>query len=206
MGRLLKSAGRIVPAEVLEATEQAAAIVAVANARADAVRQQAEAAREQVRRQGYDEGRAEAVAALTETLAAAALEAQRARTRAEPGAMRLAAQLAAKMTEKIVGHAVALTPALLVEIAEQALAASRAQSGLVRLRVHPDDLTALRGDAARRRLLGRLEAGVELELHADAAVGRHGCVVETASLRLDARLETQLAALERALAGEVDHG
>jgi flagellar biosynthesis/type III secretory pathway protein FliH len=206
VGRVLKSAGRIVPAEVVEATERAAAIVAVANAHADAVRQQAEAAREQARRDGYDDGRAEALAGLTETLAAAALEAQRVRARAEPAAMRLAAQLAAKMTEKILGHAVALAPALLIEIAEQALTASRAHAGLVRLRVHPDDLTILRGDPARRRLLARLETGVELELQADASVGRHGCVVETASLRLDARLETQLAALERALAGEADRG
>jgi hypothetical protein len=36
---------------------------------------------------------------------------------------------------------------------------------------------------------------------ADEAVGRAGCVIETAVGRVDARLETQLAALERALTG-----
>jgi flagellar biosynthesis/type III secretory pathway protein FliH len=35
----------------------------------------------------------------------------------------------------------------------------------------------------------------------DPAIGRHGCVVETAVGRLDARLQTQLDALERALRG-----
>jgi len=36
---------------------------------------------------------------------------------------------------------------------------------------------------------------------ADASVGRNGCVVETPVGRLDARLQTQLDALERALRG-----
>jgi len=36
---------------------------------------------------------------------------------------------------------------------------------------------------------------------ADPAIGRHGCVVETVVGRLDARLDTQLDALEKALRG-----
>jgi flagellar biosynthesis/type III secretory pathway protein FliH len=40
---------------------------------------------------------------------------------------------------------------------------------------------------------------------ADEAVGRYGCVIETPHGRVDARLETQLAALERAL-GAVGEG
>ena len=42
-------------------------------------------------------------------------------------------------------------------------------------------------------------AGTALELRTDERVGRHGCVVETATVRIDARLAPQLAALERAL-------
>jgi flagellar biosynthesis/type III secretory pathway protein FliH len=210
VGRLLKNAGRIVPAEVLGATEQAAAILAAAHAGADDVRRQAEAFREQARQQGYqqgyDDGRDAAAATLTGTLADAALQAERARLRAEPAAMRLAAPLASKMTEKIIGHALAVAPALLIEIAAQALQASRARAGVIRLRVHPADLAVLGSDEARRRLRARLAVGAELSLVADASVGRHGCVVETASVRLDARLSTQLAALERALDAEDARG
>ncbi len=183
MGRLVKSAGRVVPAPMVGAMEQAAEL------------------RAEARRQGYAEGRDAAAAELTETLAAAALEAASVRVQAEPAALRLAGRLAARMAEKIVGRAVEVEPDALTAIAAQALAASRARAGLIKLRVNPDDRAALERDEARRALLARFEGGVELELVDDAAVTRGGCVVETAAVRLDARLETQLAALERAVAG-----
>jgi flagellar biosynthesis/type III secretory pathway protein FliH len=69
------------------------------------------------------------------------------------------------------------------------------------LRVHPDDWAAV--EAARPALAARLAKAVELRLVVDAEVGRHGCVVESAAGRLDARLDTQLAALEKAVFGHV---
>ncbi len=182
--------------------EQAAAILAAANARAAALVREGEEARAEARQQGYADGRDAAAAELTETLAAAARQAARVRVQAEPAAMRLAGRLAAKMAEKIVGRAVDVEPDALTAIAAQALAASRARAGLVKLRVNPDDRAALERDDARRVLLARFEGAVELEIVDDAAIGRGGCVVETATARLDARLETQIAALERAVAGE----
>lgn len=183
MGRLIKTAGRLLPAPMVGAVEQAAEL------------------RAEARRQGYAEGRDAAAAELTETLAAAALAAASVRLQVEPAAMRLAGRLAARMAEKIVGRAVEVEPDALTAIAAQALAASRARAGLIKLRVNPDDRAALERDEARRALLARFEGGVELELVADPAVTRGGCVVETAAVRLDARLETQLAALERAVGG-----
>jgi flagellar biosynthesis/type III secretory pathway protein FliH len=182
--------------------EQAAAILAAANARAAALVREGEALREEARRQGYADGRDAAAAELTGTLASVAREAAAVRLQAEPAAMRLCGRLAARMAERIVGHAVELEPDALTAIAAQALAASRARAGLIKLRVNPDDRAALERDHARGRLLARFEGGVELEILADPAVGRGGCVVETATVRLDARLETQIAALERAVAGE----
>jgi flagellar biosynthesis/type III secretory pathway protein FliH len=202
VGRILQSAGRIVPAEVLGAKEQAEEILSSARARADELRREIEADRVLARREGYADGRAAAAAELTEALAGAALEAARVRAGVEPSALRLAARLAARMAEKIVGRAIDLDPGLMAELAEQALVASRARAGVIRLWIHPDDRALLAGDEARRRLLARLEAGAELQLRADPAVGRYGCIVETATVRLDARLDTQLAALERALAAE----
>ncbi len=160
-----------------------------------------EALRAEARRQGYADGQDAAAAELTEALAAAARQAAAVRVQAEPAAMRLSGRLAAKMAEKIVGHAVEVDPDTLIAIAAQALVASRARAGLIKLRVNPDDRAALERDEARRVLLARFDGGVELEILADPAVGRGGCVVETATVRLDARLETQIAALERAVAG-----
>jgi len=202
MGRVQKGVGRVVPAEVLGAQQQAEAILAAAHARAEVIRREAEAVREEGRRQGIAEGRAAAAVELADALGVARAEEERLRVQARPAALRLALGMA----EKIVGRAVDLAPELVADIAEQALAASRARTGKVTLRLHPDDLPALATDGPRRRLLGRLRAGAELLLVADPSVGRHGCVVETPAGRLDARIQTQLDALERALAGEDAHG
>ena len=107
--------------------------------------------------------------------------------------------LARKMAEKIVGRAVELDPSVLGEIVGQALEASRVRGGSVVLRVHPDDLSAV--EQARPQWSQRLVMAANVRVVADASVGRHGCVVETPVGRLDARLQTQLDALERALRG-----
>jgi flagellar biosynthesis/type III secretory pathway protein FliH len=103
------------------------------------------------------------------------------------------------MAEKIVGQAAALDPTLVAAIAARALEAARAGAGTVLLRVHPDDLAAV--EAARPALAARLAAAAVLKIVADPTVDRAGCVVDTAAGRLDARLATQLAALERAVFG-----
>jgi flagellar assembly protein FliH len=131
---------------------------------------------------------------------AAILAAARAVANQERAAARDAAVLLArKMAEKIVGHAVAVDPKIMREIAARALDAAKPGRESVLLRVHPDDLASLAGTQAE----WLAEAGVkaDVKLIADAAVGRSGCVVETAVGRLDARLQTQLDALERALRG-----
>ena len=107
--------------------------------------------------------------------------------------------LARKMAEKIIGRAVDLDPSVMGEIAGQALAASRARGGAVVLRVHPDDLAAI--EQSRAQWLRRIASAASVRVVADASVGRDGCVVETPVGRLDARLQTQLDALERALRG-----
>jgi flagellar assembly protein FliH/type III secretion protein L len=153
-------------------------------------------ARAEAQRRGLEEGRAEAAALLV----AARAEAERLLAAARPAAL----AIAAKMAEKIVGRAVALDAGVMAEIAAEALAACRTRAGSsVRLRVHPDDLAAVEGRQAA--LLARLADGAALEVVGDEAVGRAGCVVETPVGRVDARLETQLAALERALQGEEGH-
>jgi flagellar biosynthesis/type III secretory pathway protein FliH len=124
----------------------------------------------------------------------AAAEAEAARLVAAAGPTAIA--LAVKMAEKIVGRAVTLAPEIMAEIAAGALASCRPGAGTVRLRIHPDDLPAVE---ARRAALEAGAPAAALELVADEAVGRHGCVIETSQGRVDARLETQLAALERAL-------
>jgi type III secretion protein L len=139
---------------------------------------------------GLAAGREAALAELTALVASARADAEEARVQARDAAV----VLARRMASKIVGHAVDVAPEVMGDIAAQALAASRAKAGAVVLRVHPEDLDAV--EQARGRWGG---GSVVVRLVPDPAVGRHGCVVETPSGRVDARLESQLAALERAL-------
>jgi flagellar biosynthesis/type III secretory pathway protein FliH len=103
------------------------------------------------------------------------------------------------MAERIVGRAVDLGPEVMADIAGAALETCRASGGVVNLRLHPDDLAA--ASARRDALAARAPGASALAFVADEAVGRYGCVVETAHGRVDARLESQLAALEGALLG-----
>jgi flagellar assembly protein FliH len=201
MGRLLKRTGRLVPAAVVSAKEEAARLVADARAEAASARAalatELGSAREDAERRGYEAGlaagREAAHAEVTELLVAARADADAARLRSRDAAV----VLARRMAEKIVGRAVTLAPEVMGEIVAQALAASRARAGAVVVRVHPEDLAALEKD--RPRWAARLSAAAEVRLAADPSVGRHGCVVETPVGRLDARLGAQLDALERAI-------
>jgi flagellar biosynthesis/type III secretory pathway protein FliH len=184
VGHVIK--GHVVPAVVMDARAQAAEIVAAAVAERERARASGFA-------RGRDEGRAEAAAALVGMLAAARAEERAVRARVEPAAF----AIAARMAEKIVGHAVALDPTIMATIAAEAVAACRTRGGVAQLRVHPDDLAPVM--ATRAALADALGGEDALEIVADESVGRHGCVVDTAVGRVDARLATQLEALRRVL-------
>jgi flagellar biosynthesis/type III secretory pathway protein FliH len=197
MGRLVKGQGYVLPKVVLSANEEAAGIIAAAVAESDFLAARAAEVAEQERQRGYQEGlalgRQEAMASFTEILVRARQDAEEIRVATRDGAI----PLARRMAERIVGRALELHPSLIADIANQALAASRARSGPVVLRVNPEDLSHL--ESQRARLVARLPSAVDLKVTADEKVARGGCVIETASARLDAQLGHQLDALEKAL-------
>jgi type III secretion protein L len=188
-----------VPAATIGARDKTASMLAEARTDAKTIRAQAAAARDEGVRQGREEGRAHAAAEMAALLADARAHAARLREAATPTAI----TLATKMAEQIVGRAVTLAPDLMAEIAGAALDACRPRGDWVRVRVHPDDAAAV--SARRQALAARAPHAAVLDIVADESVNRHGCIVETAVGRVDARLETQLAALERALT-EQTHG
>jgi flagellar biosynthesis/type III secretory pathway protein FliH len=199
MGRLIEGPGQVIPGPIFDAHVEARAIRATARDLLAAAEAAAAELRADARRDGFAlgliEGRVQAAAQAGALLADARARAARALTAAAPAA----AVLAVKMAERIVGRAVSLAPETMAEIAATAITASRPREAALTLRLHPDDLPAV---SARRDLLAaRAPAATEIALVADASVGRHGCVVETALGHVDARLEVQLAALERAILG-----
>jgi flagellar biosynthesis/type III secretory pathway protein FliH len=195
MGRVIKRHGHVVPAVVMDARAEAATIVERARREVEALRAEVETLREEARRSGHEEGRARAAAELATILGAARVEADAMLADVRPAAL----AIAAKMAEKIVGRAVALDPGVMGEIAAEAVAACRTRGGTLLLRVHPDDLAGV--EARRGEIAERLGGQGTLQIVADESVGRHGCVVDTAVGRVDARLETQLAALTKELRG-----
>ena len=196
MGRIVSGLGRVVPAAAVDARADADTLRAAARAEADTIRAQTIAARDEAVREGRAQGRAEAAAEIAALLVEARAHAARLRT--APAAV----ALATKMAEQIVGRAVALAPEVMADIVGAALDACRPRGEGVRVRVHPDDAAPVleRRDA----LAVRVPAAAALEIVADESVGRHGCIVETAVGRVDARLATQLDALERALTEQTD--
>jgi type III secretion protein L len=179
MGRIIKASAGPAPADLAEAA---------------AVRVEAAALFEAARRDGFDAGQAEGVAQAALILADARAEAARALAAVTPTAI----VLAGKMAQKIVGRAVAQDAGVVAEIAAEALGTCRIDVASLRVRVHPEELAAV--EQRRDRLAARAP-GVLIEVVADEGVSRHGCVIDTPRGRVDARLETQLAALERALGG-----
>ena len=177
--------------------EQAAAPAQVFDARLEAeqILRQAQAEAERIRAQAAAEGRERGLAAVTELLVGARAAASRVRS-ASAAELRV---LAVRIAEKIIGRELAHRPEAIVDIVAEALGNVGA-ARQVTVRCHPDDLQAL--ERGRPRLLERCTRSPAVHLRADATVGRAGCVVETELASLDARLSTQLDAIERALRGE----
>jgi flagellar biosynthesis/type III secretory pathway protein FliH len=193
VGAVIKRYGRVVPGEVLDARAAAEAVRRAAHDELVQGRATLAAEREAARREGHAEGRAQGAAEIVAELAGARARAQRELTTSAPAAI----ALGRKMAEMIIARQIALDPAAMADLVAAALASCRPTAGTVTVRLHPDEL----GPATARRdaLAARVPAAAELRFVADVSVGRHGCIVDMPGGQLDARLETQLAALERAL-------
>jgi flagellar biosynthesis/type III secretory pathway protein FliH len=139
-------------------------------------------------RDGFAAGLAQAGALLVE---AAALRAATLAT-AEHDVTTLALEVA----RRIMTDALTVDPSLIVGVVAPLLERVRFAGATV-LRVHPEDRPALE---AWIRLGGpRSEPLAALTLQSDAMITRGGCIVSTGGSEQDARIETQLSALAKAL-------
>lgn len=194
MQSILKSArsGPLIHRFELEAKERARVLLAEAAAMAARIRAEAEAARDEVRRAAADAGRSEGLAAAAVALADIAA----ARERRLAGLERELAEVALAVARRVVGRALALEPALVVELAREALAPVRARRE-VALRIHPGDAPLLRTELPA--LAALLERAPGLVVREDPSLRRGDVVVETEAGRVDARVAAQLTLLERAI-------
>ena len=153
---------------------------------------QAEAMRAAAREEGLREGREEALAALAPALEALNQAVEGMQMEQIARAERLeahAVDLGLFLAEKVIGGALAVEPALIVEAVRGALRGI-VERERVTVLVHPDDLELVR-DAMDdiRASLGGIE---HCEVQADRRVSRGGAVVRTPDGDVDARVETKL--------------
>jgi flagellar assembly protein FliH len=166
--------------------------VAAADDLLSAARVEADAMRAAAVAEGYEEGRAAALAELAPALelmqnAAAALTASQldAAERLEAHAVDLALFLA----EKVIGGAVSVEPSLVIEAVRGALRGI-VERERVTVLVHPADLETVR--RAMDDVRGSLGGIEHCEVQAERRVSRGGAVVRTPDGDVDARVETKL--------------
>jgi flagellar biosynthesis/type III secretory pathway protein FliH len=152
----------------------------------------AEAMRAAAREEGLREGRDEALAALAPALEALnqAVEAMQIEQIARAERLEAhAVDLGLFLAEKVLGGALAVDPALVVEAVRGALRGIVERERITVL-VHPDDLELVRDAMDEiRASLGGIE---HCEVQAERRVSRGGAVVRTPDGDVDARVETKL--------------
>ncbi|MDG2538182.1 flagellar assembly protein FliH [Dyella jiangningensis] len=158
-----------------------------------------EALEQQAREEGYAAGHAEGMAAARDLMNSrmakldALLESAARPLHAMDELVELElARLAMTVARQVLSHELRVSPDLVVEAVRQAALALPAASGNLRVRLHAEDLALL-------RTLGVAEES--WQLLADPTLQRGDCMLETERSRLDARLETRLAAIVDAVLG-----
>lgn len=162
-----------------------------------------EAARKDGYEQGYAEGRAEAEEAVrgewTARLAEAKAlleEAYRMKERIIQEAEPFLVELSVAIAGKIVDHELERSPEWVIELIRKSLARRREQ-GVVTLCVAPEQFSFVL--AARDELEMAVDSQAELQIVPDPTVTDRGCVVRTSFGSIDARIDTQLEEIKRAL-------
>jgi flagellar assembly protein FliH len=180
---------------ILSAAQQEAALL-VAQAREQTAELETAA-----RRQGLEQAQQmveelvsqrvdEAVSDLRERLRETLQEIETLRSRVLMQTERELVQLALDIARKIIRHEITTEPAIALTLTRVALEKLRSRN-IARVRLHPEDVRYLRGQ--------QLLTEGTVELIEDTAIGRGGCIVQSERGEMDARIETQLALMQREL-------
>jgi type III secretion protein L len=182
----------VVNAEVYEAHQEAANIVAAARQRAEEITEVARAERAKALVEAREQGRQEGLAQVTETL----LKARAHRDQLIAGAEREAVALACKIAEKIIGKDLERSPEVVINICATVIDNVRNVAALT-VRVNPRDAAILRDHKKQlMELIGRVK---DIAIREDSDVPPAGCIIETDSGTIDAQLSTQLEMIQRVL-------
>ena len=183
--------GNLLKNQILKAEEEAHLILHEARTNAAEILNSAEQTAENIRRESYEKGREESEAEMVENILAIKDERARNLVNIEQEVLRLAVKIA----EKIIGEEIKHDENVRGEIVLNALRHARQQEMLT-VRVSAADLPLLENMREKIDSFGRAKF---IDFVADQAVKSGGCIIESASGTIDARLETQLRILEKSL-------
>lgn len=189
--------GSLVKHQILSAEENARAILRRAVEKSENLIAAAETEAGNIRAEAYRAGREEAENELLGDLLAIKEERAQILSTVESEILRLSVKLA----EKIIGREVRHDESARVEIVLNALRQARQQEMLT-VRVSANDLPLLEQIREKIDRAGRAQY---VDFVADQAVLQGGCIIESQSGTIDARLETQLRILESALLARVSN-
>ena len=172
---------------IAESREDAKRIIA----EAEGIRSDAVSARDQSLKSGYAEGEAKGLAQVTEKLIALDDLRKRFYETAEPEVIKLVVEIA----EKIIGRIASQNQELIKSVVRQAL--EKAIGERITVKLHPEDYAVLMaGEHEFKDIIDRTK---RLTFREDDSLSKGGCVLETEVGTIDARMETQLAAIKKAL-------
>lgn len=177
-----------IPRGVWDAKERATHILQHAEAEASRIVDAAKKEQELLRTKTLSAIEAEVRAEFSEILAGAIALREQAVKNAEPEIV----QIVSAAVRRIVAEELALKPEHIVAIVRQLVERST-RARRVAVRVNPEDAPFI--ESIKREV----QLSCELRIEADASMERGGCIIETDLGDLDARLGTQLDALDQAL-------
>lgn len=198
IGNLIKTNGsrtpgakqKIIKNQIVSAQREAARILEEAEEFAAEIRREAYEESENLKTQAYREGTENALIEFERNLVESREIREKVWRETEKDLLRLAVRLA----ERIIGREIEKSDKTIVEIVSTALQNARQQEKLT-VRVNPKDLPTLEKQT-KNLGSGRIQF---IDFVADPRVASSGCMIESEVGTIDARLETQLRVLERAL-------
>jgi len=189
---------KVVKNQIVAARAEAERMLEEAAEFAEATRREAIEETAKLREQAYAEGMEKALTEFEQNLLEAAEIRERVWRETEKDLLRLAVRLA----EKIIGRELKTDKKAVADIVAAALQNARQQEKLT-VRVNPSDLSLIEEERERFLPSGRARF---IDFVADPRVSSGGCLIESEVGTIDARLETQLRVLKRALLAQSEGG
>jgi type III secretion protein L len=181
---------------VIEANDEARQIIEKAQTYADELRLDVETEAELLRENAYQEGKGKALLEMTKNL----IDSREIRDKTLSETEHDILSLSVKLAEKIIGREIKTDRATIVDIVSNALRNAKRQDKLT-IRVSQTDYSTVQEKFVE---LSQSSRTSYVDIVPDPRVTLGGCIIESEVGTIDARLETQLRVLEKALLGQTE--